>query len=245
MATAGFFCSATSLHETADLAGAVEQRVIGVAVQVDEGCIGHGLLTVGEGLFNCTVSHGWRVKKETILSSRNRTGEMESLLTWWNMAELRAFANRTGAALLIFVVFWIAASIMHAVVRRVNSHVVETNDLFDLLGRVAKLSLIVFGLVTALGTAGVNVSALVAGLGLTGFALGFAFRDVLSNLLAGVLILLYRPFARGDRISVTGLEGVVTHIDLRYTNLEHEGNLMLIPNSNLFTNPITVFRRAS
>ena len=170
---------------------------------------------------------------------------MESLLTWWNMAELRAFANRTGAALLIFVVFWIAASIMHAVVRRVNSHVVETNDLFDLLGRVAKLSLIVFGLVTALGTAGVNVSALVAGLGLTGFALGFAFRDVLSNLLAGVLILLYRPFARGDRISVTGLEGVVTHIDLRYTNLEHEGNLMLIPNSNLFTNPITVFRRAS
>ena len=83
------------------------------------------------------------------------------------------------------------------------------------------------------------------GLGLTGFALGFAFRDVLSNLLAGVLILLYRPFARGDRISVTGLEGVVTHIDLRYTNLEHEGNLMLIPNSNLFTNPITVFRRAS
>ena len=56
---------------------------------------------------------------------------------------------------------------------------------------MAKLSLIVFGLVTALGTAGVNVSALVAGLGLTGFALGFAFRDVLSNLLAGVLILLY------------------------------------------------------
>jgi small-conductance mechanosensitive channel len=142
-------------------------------------------------------------------------------------------------------VFWIIARIVHLLVSRVNRHVVETNDLFDLLGRVAKLALLVFGVVTALGTAGVNVSALVAGLGLTGFALGFAFRDVLSNLLAGVLILLYRPFSRGDRISVTGLEGVVTHIDLRYTNLEHDGNLMLIPNSNLFTNPITVFRRAS
>jgi small-conductance mechanosensitive channel len=170
---------------------------------------------------------------------------MESLLSWWNAAELRAFVNRMGTAFLIFLAFWAAASILQAVVRRVNSHVVETNDLFDLLGRVAKLALIVFGLVTALGTAGLNVSALVAGLGLTGFALGFAFRDVLSNLLAGVLILLYRPFVRGDRISVTGLEGTVTHIDLRYTNLEHDGNLMLIPNANLFTNPITVFRRAA
>jgi small-conductance mechanosensitive channel len=107
---------------------------------------------------------------------------------------------------------------------------------------VAKLALLLFGLVTALGTAGVNISALVAGLGLTGFALGFAFRDVLSNLLAGILLLLYRPFARGQRISVTGLEGIVTHIDLRYTNLDCDGNLVLIPNSNLFTNPITVFQ---
>jgi small conductance mechanosensitive channel len=165
--------------------------------------------------------------------------------SWWNIADLKAFANRTGTAICIFFAFWIIARIVHLLVSRVNRHVVETNDLFDLLGRVAKLALLVFGVVTALGTAGVNVSALVAGLGLTGFALGFAFRDVLSNLLAGVLILLYRPFSRGDRISVTGLEGVVTHIDLRYTNLEHDGNMMLTPNSNLFTNPITVFRRAS
>ena len=163
-------------------------------------------------------------------------------MTWWNMAELRAFVNRMGAAFLIFVVFWIAARILQALVSRINKHVVETNDLFDLLGRVAKLALVVFGLVTALGTAGVNVSALVAGLGLTGFALGFAFRDVLSNLLAGVLILLYRPFSRGQRISVTGLEGIVTHIDLRYTNLDCDGKIVLIPNSNLFTNPITVFQ---
>jgi small conductance mechanosensitive channel len=199
----------------------------------------------GRGSFDCTVSHGWRAEKGNDPLFRESYRRMESLLSWWNVAELRAFVNRTGTAFLIFLAIWTAASILQAVVRRVNSHVAETNDLFDLLGRVAKLALIVFGLVTALGTAGLNVSALVAGLGLTGFALGFAFRDVLSNLLAGVLILLYRPFVRGDRISVTGLEGTVTHIDLRYTNLEHDGNLMLIPNANLFTNPITVFRRAS
>ncbi len=167
---------------------------------------------------------------------------MHTLLTWWNISELRAFANRTGTAILIIIAFWIVANIAYALIARVNSRVAD-NDLFALLGRVAKLALITFGFITALGTAGVDVSALVAGLGLTGFALGFAFRDVLSNLVAGVLILLYRPFSRGDRISVTGLEGVVSHIDLRYTRLQCDNNIVLIPNSNLFTNPITVFHR--
>ena len=76
---------------------------------------------------------------------------------------------------------------------------------------------------------------------MTGFALGFAFRDVLSNVLAGVLILLYRPFRRGDKIRVTGFEGSVTNIDLRYTTIDAADRIILIPNSNLFTNPIEVW----
>jgi small-conductance mechanosensitive channel len=113
-----------------------------------------------------------------------------------------------------------------------------------LLVRTAKAAFLVFGTVTALGTAGINVSALVAGLGLTGFALGFAFRDILSNYLAGFLLLVYRPFTRGDHISVTGLEGSVSSIDLRYTMLRKDGSVILIPNSNLFTNPITITQGA-
>jgi small conductance mechanosensitive channel len=166
---------------------------------------------------------------------------LDTLFSWWNAGELRESANRIGMATGIYLAFWIAARIVHAIIRRIHAHAADSADLLDLLGRVAKLALNVFGAVTALGTAGVNVSALVAGLGLTGFALGFAFRDVLSNLLAGVLILLYRPFARGARISVTGLEGIVTEIDLRYTKLECNGDLVLIPNANLFTKPIRVF----
>ena len=77
---------------------------------------------------------------------------------------------------------------------------------------------------------------------LTGFALGFAFRDVLSNLLAGILLLLFRPFNIGDHISVTGLEGDVAKIDLSYTVIMQPNNLVLMPNANLFTNPILVRR---
>jgi small-conductance mechanosensitive channel len=88
-----------------------------------------------------------------------------------------------------------------------------------------------------------DVSALVAGLGLTGFALGFACRDILSNLLAGTLILIYRPFQRNDRIAVLGFEGIVIEIGLRYTALQAEDKKILIPNSNLFTNPVTVLEK--
>lgn len=114
-----------------------------------------------------------------------------------------------------------------------------------LAGRVSAAALMVFGLVTALGTVGVDVSALVAGLGLTGFALGFGLKDILANVVSGVLILLYRPFELYDRIIVTGLEGVVSEIDLRYTRLEQEDKTFLVPNSLLITNTITLLKRQS
>ena len=100
----------------------------------------------------------------------------------------------------------------------------------------------IFGFVTALGTLGIDVSALVAGLGLMGFALGFALKDIISNLLSGVLILLYRPFEKGNRIKISSYEGIVVSIDLRYTELDCEGKKVLIPNSKLFADPITVLQ---
>ena len=104
----------------------------------------------------------------------------------------------------------------------------------------SKIGLIIFGLVTALGTIGINVSALVAGLGLTGFALGLALKDVVSILIAGSMILLHRPFKVHDIIGVAGHEGKVINIDLRYTTIEADGEKVLIPNSTLFTKEINI-----
>ena len=58
--------------------------------------------------------------------------------------------------------------------------------------------------------------------------------------MAGALIMIYRPFRRGDHIIVTGLEGDVSKIDLRYTTLRAPDKEILIPNSNLFTNPVII-----
>jgi small conductance mechanosensitive channel len=158
------------------------------------------------------------------------------------LTNARLLARNSAAAAAVFVAFWLLSRLIYALIARLVHKDMANADLIRLLARTARVALQVFGAVTALGTAGVDVRALVAGLGLTGFALGFAFRDVLSNVLAGVLILMYRPFERGERIAVTGLEGTVSEIDLRYTVLENEGKTILIPNASLFTNPIVVTR---
>lgn len=156
------------------------------------------------------------------------------------LQDARHAGERFVYGLFILLWFWIGARIAEQIVCRVGRRMPHVQELLQLLGRVTKTTIIIFGFATALGTMGVNVSAVVAGLGLTGFALGFAFRDVLSNILAGVLLLLFRPFGIGDHIQVTGLEGKVVNIDMRYAMLSHEGKTILIPNSNLFTNPIIV-----
>lgn len=150
------------------------------------------------------------------------------------------FAPVLGVSLLIFAAFWLAAVIFQKVVHRIGKRSGLNPDIVGLLDRLVKAGIIVFGIVTALGTAHVNVSALVASLGLTGFALGFALKDALSNTLAGILILIYQPFRRGDHIITSGFDGTVEQIDLRYTTLSSAGDRILIPNSTMFTNPVKV-----
>ena len=87
---------------------------------------------------------------------------------------------------------------------------------------------------------GVNISAIVAGLGLTGFAFGFAFKDMLSNFISGVLIFIYEPFKLGDTIEVEGKTGKVIDINLRYVTIESEDQKVLVPNSISVSKVISV-----
>ncbi len=109
-----------------------------------------------------------------------------------------------------------------------------------MLVQISEVGLQMFGIVTALGTLGINVGAMIAGLGLVGFALGFALKDLLSNFIAGFLILIYNPFVRGDRIKVSEHEGEVIEINLRYTVLRGDKQRILIPNATLFSNAVVV-----
>lgn len=154
------------------------------------------------------------------------------------------FLPRLGIAVLIFLIFWVIARVNRGLVQRFGYSKRLSPDIVNLLMQITETSLLIFGLVTALGTLGVDVSAMIASLGLVGFALGFALRDLLSNFLSGLLILLYNPFVRGDQINVTGNDGKVVEINLRYTVLQADDKTILIPNATLFSNPVIVQRQA-
>ncbi len=147
---------------------------------------------------------------------------------------------KVAGVVAIFLVFFVLAKTIKRIVSNSAERLKLDRNITSLLARTSSITLIVFGILTALGTLGVDVSALVTGLGLTGFAIGFALKDTISNLLSGVLILLYRPFQIGNRIKISGYEGIVVSIDLRYTELTFEDNKILIANSKLFTDAITV-----
>ena len=142
------------------------------------------------------------------------------------------------AGLAIFMAFLVAASLVRRIFNRVGRSV--DADRRPLAAQTARYVIVAAGLITGLGTMGIDVSALIAGLGLTGFALGYACRDALSNLLAGVLIILYQPFKPGQTVTVSGKTSKVESVNFRYTVLQAEGKTVLVPNSAVFGSIIVI-----
>jgi small conductance mechanosensitive channel len=140
----------------------------------------------------------------------------------------------TGLAVLL--VFWIVAAVGRRLIALAAPRVKADTGVVLLLSRLYYYGVLTFGLITALGTAGVEVGALVAGLGLTGFALGFALKDVLSNFVSGIMLLAYRPFHIGDVIEMGEFLGTIETIRIRDTLVRTaDGRLVIIPNTKLIT----------
>ena len=142
-------------------------------------------------------------------------------------------------ALVIIIVFWIMSKIFRRIVYKVLDKNSPNSNIARVLSAIVKNIILIFGFITSLGTLGINVSAIVAGLGLTGFAFGFAFKDMLSNFISGVMIFIYEPFKINDFIQVEGKEGKVVEINLRYVIIETETQKILVPNSISVSGAIT------
>ena len=147
------------------------------------------------------------------------------------ISKISMMAPSLVLAMGIFTLFWVSGTILKTIVRRKMDEKSPHANIAKVLAGIVKNIMLIVGLITALGTLGVNISAIVAGLGLTGFAFGFAFKDMLSNFISGVLIFIYEPFKLGDTIEVEGKTGKVIDINLRYVTEETENQKVLIPNS--------------
>ena len=147
-------------------------------------------------------------------------------------------------SLVIFLIFFLLSIAVKQITIHSLKRLNKPHGILRMFGKTIQTIIVLIGIVTALGTAGVNVSALVASLGLVGFALGFALKDFLSNMLAGMMILFYRPFHIHDEISGKDFKGKVHEINLRYTTILDGDKSVMVPNAALLSNTITLEKRA-
>ncbi|MGG6240030.1 mechanosensitive ion channel family protein [Nodosilinea sp. AN01ver1] len=146
-------------------------------------------------------------------------------------------------AILVFLIFFFVAKGIRTTVRRLTQRQRRTRNVGLVLGRLAQGTTVLIGLFIALSIIIPSLKAgdLVQLLGISGVAIGFAFRDILQNFLAGILILLTEPFQIDDQIIFKDFEGTVENIETRATTIRtYDGRRIVIPNSELFTNSVLV-----
>ena len=146
-------------------------------------------------------------------------------------------------SLVVFTLFYLVAKGIRVVVRRFAERRKRHRNLGLVLGRLAQAVMVLIWLLVALVIVlpGFTPGQLLELLGIGSVAIGFAFRDILQNFLAGLLILLTEPFRIGDQIVVNTYEGTVEDIQTRATTITtYDGRRVVIPNANLFTNSVIV-----
>jgi len=110
-------------------------------------------------------------------------------------------------------------------------------------GRLASWAVLALGALVAFTVVFPTLTAasMFSALGVSGIAIGFAFKDIFQNLLAGLLLLITRPFRIGDQIVSGDHEGTVEDIQVRATLLRtYDNRLIVIPNSELYTSRVVV-----
>ena len=153
-----------------------------------------------------------------------------------------AVLPKLAIAVIVFVVFWIIAKILQGVITRAMANSDKAN-VATVLARLAYWVLLIIGLLVAMTIAipSMTPGELVSTLGIGGVAIGFAFKDIFQNLLAGILILLRQPFKVGDEITSGEHTGTVEAIETRATFIRtYDGVRIIIPNSQIYQEPVEV-----
>lgn len=147
---------------------------------------------------------------------------------------------RLLAGFLVVLMFWALASLVRWSMRLLFRRVVSDLTVENLFKQIAYYAVWAIGLIVATSALGFDPQALATAFGLTGVALGFALKDILSNFVAGLLILTLRSFEIGDQIVIGDTEGAVERITLRATQIRtYDGRAVLVPNAEVFTSRVT------
>jgi small-conductance mechanosensitive channel len=176
------------------------------------------------------------------------TNEGFDVDTIWNsmFGLFNSFLSRLPyivVAVIVFSVFLVIARIVSSVINAAGERTRLDVTLAELLGRLASFLISILGIFVAavIIFPAFKPGDLIAGLGITSVAIGFAFKDVLQNFFAGILILWRKPFIVGDQIKFREFEGAIEEINVRSTRIKtFDGERAVIPNGDIYANAVLV-----
>lgn len=166
--------------------------------------------------------------------------------TWLvrNQELLLSYAVNIVAAIAIIIIGMIVARIVSNTVNRLMlaRHIDAT--VADFLSALVRYGIIAFTLIAALGRVGVQTASVIAVLGAAGLAVGLALQGSLSNLAAGVLLVMFRPFRAGEYVDLGGVAGTVLNVQIFSTTMRTvDGKIVVIPNGKIIAGNIINFSR--
>ena len=221
----------------------------------------------GEGEGEAEVERGGRRPRARILERRGAWGKWLGSVTlasiwlaalgavvvvWlWGRSGFLPDSSRVILTQVGYIVTRVAVSLLVLAVTLALARALETGmelglargrvnkNLIVLAGHAIYVATVIVGLVVMLTVWDVSLVVPVTLIGVVTVALGIALQDILKNVVAGVYLLIERPFVIGDQISVPPYTGVIEDILIRVTRLRTaDGQLVLIPNGTLFTSPV-------
>lgn len=152
------------------------------------------------------------------------------------VALVTTYGLRVVGAILIFCVGWMTSRLLYTAVVRLcqkSPRIDRTVALF--IGNGVRYTVLVFTFVAVLTTFGIATTSFVAVLGALGIAIGLALQGTLSNLAAGIMLVVFRPFHIGDRVETGGVSGTTREINLFFTEIDGDDNArIIIPNGKLW-----------
>ncbi len=164
--------------------------------------------------------------------------DLDALIEGWIESAVAFLPRFLLALALLALTVFLAGLVARILGRRLEQQQVDPS-LRTVLVRLTRWTLIVVGTIVALDQIDFDVTTFLTGLGVVGFALGFAFQDISKNFIAGLLLLLGQPFRIGDFVELAGYTGTVEAIDLRATSLRtNDGNHVVIPNGDVYTSAL-------
>lgn len=148
--------------------------------------------------------------------------------------QVASYIPRLVAATVLLALFAVVAFVARRALGAVLTRTEMPDGTRRLLLRVARFAIAVLALVTVLDQLGVNVTSVVAGLGIAGLAVSFAAQDTIANIISGVTLLLDQPFRPGDWVQLGDLHATVTEVRLRTTVLTtFDNETLVVPNKAL------------